>query len=163
MGSQISGKVYVLTSGRTASASELLINGLKPYMEVFIIGDTTVGKNVGSISLYEPDDPKNTWGMQPIITKSYNSLNQSNYSDGFVPDVFNKDNALELFPLGDAQETLLSIAIAEITGTGGRRALPDHKVHSVLIGSSADLKRGNFNLLIDDERIKTFIRKKVIE
>ena len=163
VGNQISGKVYVLTSSRTASASELLINGLRPYMEVFIIGDTTVGKNVGSISLYEPNDPRNTWGMQPIITKSFNSLNQSDYSDGFAPDVFNKDNALELFPLGDAEETLLSIAIAEITGAGGRQALPDHKVHSALIGSSADLKRGNFNLLIDDDRIKTIVQKKLIE
>ncbi|HEU5289166.1 MAG TPA: S41 family peptidase, partial [Cyclobacteriaceae bacterium] len=43
VGSMLSNsRVYVLTRNRTASASELLINGLKPYMDVFIIGDTTV-------------------------------------------------------------------------------------------------------------------------
>ena len=41
-------KIYILTSNSTASASELVINGLKPYMEVVQIGDITVGKNVGS-------------------------------------------------------------------------------------------------------------------
>ncbi|MFM8739190.1 MAG: S41 family peptidase, partial [Cytophagales bacterium] len=72
------GRVYILTGPRTASASELLINGLKPYMDVYLIGSTTYGKNVGSISIYEQNDPKNTWGMQPIVLKSFNSLDQSN-------------------------------------------------------------------------------------
>ncbi len=160
VGGMISGKVYVLTSTSTASASELLINGLEPFMEVFIIGDTTVGKNVGSISLYAENDPKNTWGMQPIVVKSYNSLNESDYSNGFVPDIADSDNDLVIFPLGDPDENMLSLAIAEITGTGGRKGLADRNVHAETIGSSADFKRGNFNLLIDDDRIKTLIRKK---
>ena len=37
-------QVYILTSSETASASELLINGLKPYINVFQIGEPTVGK-----------------------------------------------------------------------------------------------------------------------
>lgn len=163
VGNQISGKVYVLTGSRTASASELLINGLRPYMEVFIIGDTTVGKNVGSISLYETNDPKNTWGMQPIITKSFNSLNQSDYSDGFAPDVFNKDNSLVVAPLGDVEEALLSIAITEITGVGGRKTWVEQLHQAELIGSSADLKNRNFNLLIDDDRIKTIIQNRLVK
>ncbi len=40
-------RVYILTTGGTASASELVINGLKPYIEVIQIGTTTIGKNVG--------------------------------------------------------------------------------------------------------------------
>jgi len=163
IGGLISGKVYVLTSTITASASELLINGLQPFMEVFIIGDTTVGKNVGSISLYAENDPKNTWGMQPIVVKSYNSLNESDYSSGFVPDIADSDNDLVIFPLGDPEEKLLSLAIAEITGAGGRKGLAGRNVHAEAIGSSADLKRGNFNLLIDDDQIKTLIRKKAVE
>ncbi|WP_332911183.1 S41 family peptidase [Algoriphagus boritolerans] len=39
-------RVYILTSSRTASASELIINGLKPYMDVFIVGDQTTGKKM---------------------------------------------------------------------------------------------------------------------
>ena len=106
-----SGRVYILTSSRTASASELIINALKPYMEVFLIGDTTYGKNVGSISLFEENDNKNQWGLQPIVVKVFNSQDQSDYGTGFVPDVVHKDNGLYLYPLGDPKEALLSQAI----------------------------------------------------
>ena len=158
VGSMLSGnRVYVLTRNRTASASELLINGLKPYMDVFIVGDTTIGKNVGSISLYEENDPKNTWGMQPIVVKSYNKLNQSDYSTGFIPNIVDEDNSLVLLPIGDLEENLLSIAVAEITGTGGSK-IARKKMKGEMIGASADRKRGNFNLLIDDERIKTSLK-----
>lgn len=159
VGSMLSGnRVYILTRNRTASASELLINGLKPFMDVFIVGDTTIGKNVGSISLYETNDPKNTWGMQPIVVKSYNKLMQSDYSTGFIPNVADDDNSLVLKPLGDIEENLLSLAIAEITGTGSRKNLSAKKMQGEMIGSSADRKRGSFNLLIDDDRIKTLLK-----
>ncbi len=46
-------KVYILTTKRSASASELVINGLIPYIDVVQIGDATAGKNVGSITLYD--------------------------------------------------------------------------------------------------------------
>lgn len=142
----LSGRVYVLTSSRTASASELIINALKPFMEVFLIGDTTYGKNVGSISLFEENDAKNMWGMQPIVVKVYNSDDQSEYSNGFVPDVTHRDNSLYLYPLGDPREALLSQAIGQIIGTaslareveGGR----------TLMGHSLDFKRRSFNLII---------------
>lgn len=159
VGNMLSGnRVYILTRNRTASASELLINGLKPFMEVFIVGDTTVGKNVGSISLYETNDPKNAWGIQPIVVKSFNKLMQSDYSTGFIPNVPDEDNNLVLRPLGDVNENLLSIAIGEITGTGGRRDFSARKMQGEMIGSSADRKPGSFNLLIDDDRIKTLLK-----
>jgi carboxyl-terminal processing protease len=158
VGSMLSNsRLYILTRNRTASASELLINGLRPYMDVFIVGDTTVGKNVGSISLYKPNDPRNTWGMQPIIVKSYNKLSQSEYGNGFIPNIANDDNSLVLLPLGDTEENLLSLAITEITGIGSRKS-PESRKTLGEIGSSADRKRGNFNLLIDDDRIKARLR-----
>src|SRR5690606_8418540 len=46
-------KVYFITSNRTASASELLINGLEPYIDVIQIGNQTVGKNQASITLLD--------------------------------------------------------------------------------------------------------------
>jgi carboxyl-terminal processing protease len=110
----INNRVYILTGPRTASASELLINGLRPYMDVFLIGSTTVGKNVGSISILEKDDSRNTWGMQPIVTKSFNSLEESDYSNGFIPQIPLEDNNLILYPLGDERELLLSRAIPEL-------------------------------------------------
>ena len=42
-----------MTTSESASASELLINGLSPFIEVIQIGERTVGKNVGSITLYD--------------------------------------------------------------------------------------------------------------
>ena len=53
-------KIYILTTKSSASASELVINGLKPYINVVQIGDVTTGKNVGSITLYDsPNFSKN--------------------------------------------------------------------------------------------------------
>jgi C-terminal processing protease CtpA/Prc len=125
IGAQIS-RVYILTSANTASASELLINGLLPFMEVRLIGDTTLGKNYGSITITDEDNPSNKWGMQPIVVKSYNSLDQSDYDNGFAPDILDQDNDLVIYPLGDVQERLLNLALEDIVGgpVGGRKATP---------------------------------------
>lgn len=157
-------RVYILTSSRTASASELLINGLKPFMEVFLVGDTTVGKNVGSISIYEENDPKNKWGMQPIVVKSYNSESESDYSDGFVPNIPDEDNSIFLKPLGDEDERLLSLAIDHIRGGSGARHKAGARTREhVAIATSADFKRGSYNLVLDDERIAKVIKKSWVE
>lgn len=151
-------RVYILTGTRTASASELLINGLRPYMDVFLIGSTTVGKNVGSISLFDEDDTRNTWGMQPIVTKSFNSLKQSDYSNGFTPQIALPDNNLLVYPLGDERELLLNRALQEITGVGdpGRTRAP--KTWSREVGHSLDLKRHSNVLLIDGPDQQSLIR-----
>ena len=106
-------------------------------------------KNVGSISIYDERDPKNTWGMHPIVVKVYNSLNQSEYSSGFSPDLENKDNDLFIYPLGDSREELLSKAIEKITGlpSPGRKALVEKKQ---VIGHSLDSKRRSFILSIEN-------------
>jgi carboxyl-terminal processing protease len=119
VGGQLSqNRVYILTSTRTASASELIINSLKPFMDVYLVGNTTVGKNVGSISLYDEDDPDNKWGIQPIVVKLFNSQNQSDYTNGFVPQTVNPDNSLLIYPLGDPRESMLRNALFQITGLG---------------------------------------------
>ncbi|MBK5196233.1 MAG: hypothetical protein JJE08_09455, partial [Proteiniphilum sp.] len=122
-------RLYVLASGWTASASEFIINGLNPYMEVILIGETTYGKNVGSISIYEENDPNNKWGMQPIIVRYANSLGFSDFTTGFTPepdcevDEFNPDGIEEtgdelfLFEFGDTSDPLLGKALSLITGT----------------------------------------------
>ena len=125
-------RIYILVSNRSASASELLIAGLLPYMEVRIIGDQTTGKNEGSRTLYDSpqsdftkkDDnlnPNHTYALQPIISKLANSLDFSDYSTGFLPDIEAKEtDYLEFMrPLGTDDELLLSIAIDEITGRNG--------------------------------------------
>jgi C-terminal processing protease CtpA/Prc len=150
VGSQLrDGRVYVLTGSRTASASELIINGLKPFMDVYLVGGTTVGKNVGSISLYDEDDPENTWGIQPIVSKLFNSQNQSDYSDGFTPQLPDSDNSLYLYPLGDPRETLLNKALMQITGLGSIARPAETQKAGELLFHSLDTKRRSGVLTID--------------
>jgi carboxyl-terminal processing protease len=149
VGTQISGKVYILTGSRTASASELIINGVKPFMDVVLIGDVTYGKNVGSISIYDDEDPKNTWGMQPIVLKVYNSLDESDYSTGFTPDIEEKDNQVIIYPLGDLNEVMLNKALEQITGApvGGRKA--QFEKAGDILAHSLDGKKRSFVLNVE--------------
>lgn len=132
-------RLYVLTSGWTASASEFIINGLKPYMNVTLIGETTYGKNVGSISLYEENDPKNKWGMQPIVVKYFNSLGQSDFTAGFNPNYEVDEFAdLYLYDLGDTKDPLLGKAISLITGV--TRAASTKEISTPFRSSQVDRK-----------------------
>jgi C-terminal processing protease CtpA/Prc len=135
--------VYFIVSGRSASASELLINGLKPYMNVVLIGGITYGKNVSSISIYEEDDPDNKWGMQPIIAKMSNADGFSDYGDGFTPDKIIYENQEEsIMQLGDMRELLLRTTIATIFGIEGEDVVTTKRIASpatsLVIGSAAD-------------------------
>jgi carboxyl-terminal processing protease len=118
-------KVYILTTKSTASASELVINGLKPYIDVVQIGDVTIGKNVGSVTLYDSPtfsktnrNPSHKYAMQPIVLKIVNSVGFGEYTNGLTPtySVIESINALGV--LGDENEPLLGTAISKITGTG---------------------------------------------
>lgn len=125
-------KVYVLTTGNSASASEMLISCLAPYIEVITIGTKTYGKTVGSITLYDsPQDyytstdhlnPSHTWAMQPIVFDYKNSQSQSSPGMGIEPDhLINEIHYLENLPqLGDPEEPLLDMAISQITNSAPR-------------------------------------------
>lgn len=114
------GRVFVLTTWGTASASELLINGLSPYINAIQIGDTTRGKNEGSITLIDNDGgkktPNHTWGMQPIVLKLENSAGSSDYEDGLLPNTALEEDLENMGVLGNADEPLLAEAIFQITG-----------------------------------------------
>jgi len=108
-------RVFVLTSTGTASASELIINNLKPFMSVILIGDHTYGKNVGSFTI--TDNAKRwNYGLQPITFKILNSLDQSDYGtvNGFLPDYAIADDILPYKLLGDPTETYLNKALSII-------------------------------------------------
>ena len=140
-------RVFVLTTDHTASASELIINGLRPYMTVTTIGTTTHGKNVGSITITD-DTGKITWGMQPIVFRSYNSLGQSDYATGFTPGT-EVDESITLLPLGDTNEAMLNEALYEITGAAvvsGRRAAASGSP-LVSLGSSLQRKAGGYSMV----------------
>src|SRR5690606_3095090 len=102
----------------TASASELVINGLVPYISVVQIGETTVGKNVGSVTLY--DSPtfgkanrnlNHKYAMQPLVLKIVNAADFGEYTDGLKPTYEQLERITNLGVLGDTSEPLLSVAI----------------------------------------------------
>ncbi|MBP6425351.1 MAG: peptidase S41 [Flavobacterium sp.] len=118
-------KVYILATGSTASASEMIINGLKPYIDVVQIGTTTIGKNVGSVTLYDSPDftatnrnPNHKYAMQPLTFKVVNSANFGDYFNGLTPTYELKETISTYGVLGDVNEPLLKAAIGKITGTG---------------------------------------------
>ena len=105
-------RVFFLTSTGTASASELIINNLKPFMNVILIGEHTYGKNVGSFTI--TDNAKRwNYGLQPITFKILNALDQSDYGsvNGFLPDYALADDVLPYKLLGDPNETYLNKAL----------------------------------------------------
>lgn len=118
-------KVYVLATKSSASASELVINSLDPYIDVIHIGDFTTGKYQASTTLYDSNNfrrdganPNHTYAMQPLIFKSLNKVGNTDYDNGLTPDIELKESYLNLGVLGDVNETLLAAAIAEIENSG---------------------------------------------
>ncbi len=156
-------KLYVITSQWTASASEMIINGLRPYLEIVIVGETTVGKNVGSVSFYKENDPNNKWGMQPIIAKFYNSKGESDYTAGFVPqhEVHELDNNLMLVEFGDIKDKMLNKALNVIDPSmsqvpQARAPRFDSKVRMSVTKSASMLENPTKTTLNDDVRGKAF-------
>jgi C-terminal processing protease CtpA/Prc len=97
-------RLVVITSGGTASASELLINGLRPYMQVVLVGDTTYGKPYG---FHPRSDCGTTYNA--VNFEAVNSLGVGGYSDGLPVDCPAPDD-LE-HALGDTQERRLKEAL----------------------------------------------------
>jgi len=118
-------KVYVLTTGDSASASELVINSLRPYINVVQIGTTTRGKYQASVTLYdspnfrrENANPIHTYAIQPLIFKSANKNGVTDYNNGLDPIISLSEDISNLGILGDINEPLFAEAIAQIQGTG---------------------------------------------
>ncbi|RNL90701.1 carboxyl-terminal protease [Sinomicrobium pectinilyticum] len=129
-------KVYVLALESSASASELVMNGLAPYIDVIHIGSETTGKNEFSITLVDAPEynyiynesrknainPNNSWGMQPLIGRSENADGFSDYTEGLIPDIELYEDLENMGILGSTNEPLLARAIQEITGVSARLA-----------------------------------------
>ncbi len=127
-------KVYIIASGSSYSASEILINGLKPHMEVVQIGTATGGKFQGSKTLYDSNNfrkdgsglnPDHKYALQPLIASNTN-VNGEAYPDGLIPDVEQKEYINTYGTLGDPDEPLLKIALNLISGVSTRGMIQDN-------------------------------------
>ena len=116
-------KAYVLTTKRSASASELVINGLNPYIDMTQVGDTTTGKYQASFLLYDAPapnfsksqaNPGHSYAMLPLVFKTSNAIGFTDYAEGLFPDIQLKENYTNLGVLGDVNEPLLAAALNDI-------------------------------------------------
>jgi C-terminal processing protease CtpA/Prc len=125
-------RVYFIITGSSASASELVINSLSAYIDVKLIGTKTVGKQVGSVTLYDSDNlsrngdnlnQNHQYAMQPIVFEIKNKDDQ-NYPNGIVPGVTLPgielaENYGNLGVLGERSDPLLDRTLLYIS-TGER-------------------------------------------
>lgn len=165
-------RVFILTSNNTASASELIIAGMLPFMDVTIIGTSTVGKNVGSVTLYDspnylrtPENssvnhtnPNHRYAIQPIISQLANSDGFTDYIDGFEADI--EINEVDLIgqiqPLGDPEEHFLAEALSIISGAARtERVSPRYDLRSVY--DSHERKKHLETIKIDQKEIPVIL------
>ena len=100
----------MITTRGSASASESVVNGLRPFMPVTLVGDTTYGKPVGQ---YGFDFCEKT--LYPVAFQTRNALGQGDYFTGIPADCAAGDD-LE-HEIGDQREASLAEAL-EFLRTG---------------------------------------------
>jgi carboxyl-terminal processing protease len=141
-------RVYFLTTSRSASASELIITGLDPFMDVVQIGESTYGKYVGSWVM--PDDNEE-WAMMPIVTKFSNANGFSDFVDGLTPDYEVEDEQVNAVPFGDPSDPMIAKAIELATGKSAKSVkvkTPGQEMFKQIVPAEMNLKN---NLVINVE------------
>ena len=138
-------RLYVLATGSSASASESLVCGLRPYMDVILIGGRTSGKYCAGFimdaqgwydevkdSLEEGEYEKalpyvDNWGMYVMYAR-YADCNGVTLSmpDGIAPDAEAEDDPLDGYELGNPRESMLSVALSLIEGRTRGAEAPSH-------------------------------------
>ena len=108
-------RIYILTGPHTASASELVINALTPYMgkeNVIILGTQTVGKNVGMSNIKNETFGLSLW---PVTSQVFNANGESDYSNGFTPHYpLDERNVVNWLSLGNTEEYMLGNTLSLI-------------------------------------------------
>ena len=137
-------RVYIITSSNSASASEMLINGLSPFINVIQLGEATYGKNVGGLAVvYDYIDntnrtinPDHSYAISPITFRVANSEGFSDYANGLNPsDGFElTEDLLNMGVLGDSNEPLLALALNDITGNSARLPIitPKYPIENII-------------------------------
>lgn len=104
-------RIDLLCSKATASAGELLINGLRGLdLEVRLIGVRTNGKNVGMESSSRILDGYE-YDFSPITFYAENARGSSDYGEGFTPDLEAPENNFELADRGSPDDGLTALAL----------------------------------------------------
>lgn len=112
-------RIFLLTGRQSASAAEMLVNNLKPYITVIQIGEKTKGKDKAGVLIKDLRQPKQVhWQIYPMVFRIQNANQQGNYPDGIDPLYPVEEYAiLPLRNLGDVNESMLKEALFRIYGT----------------------------------------------
>lgn len=112
--------IAFIGTGSTASASEMVINGMLPYIpdtNIALVGNNTYGKPVGQIAL---DRPACDERLRVVAFEVENGSGNSDYYTGLadtVPNTCRADDFVD-FQLGDPNEPMLATALDFLAGRG---------------------------------------------
>jgi hypothetical protein len=146
-------RIFFIVSSSTASASELLINSLKPYMNVVLVGPSkTHGKPVGYFPI-----PVGNWYILPVSFLTVNKNGEGNYYGGLslnnqVADGMDKD-------WGDLDEASLASTMSYITTGAFRMAAPGRvttipQLSPEVVAGNKTLDAPNFKGAIDTRKLR---------
>lgn len=171
-------KVHVITTRSSASASELVIHALKPYIEVVQIGKNTRGKFQASSTFYDSPNfsyrndkgevhvnKNHTYALQPLIVKYANKNGESDFVDGLFPDVTASDDIGNPTALGDPAEPMLAAALNYILGktqqpaTAMQKKMENEEIK--IIGESDMFKPNYQRMYLDDQHIPILIPSEI--
>ncbi|HEY1164504.1 MAG TPA: S41 family peptidase, partial [Chitinophaga sp.] len=118
-------RVFILAGPQTASAAELVINNLKPYTQVVMIGQNTFGKDKGAVTISDLRKPQRIpWVLLPITYNLANVNGTGGYTQGIAPQyVLNEMSYQPLSAMGNAADPLIAKALS-IMNNGGRQTAP---------------------------------------
>ena len=108
-------RVVVLSSSNTCSASEMVINGLEPFVDVVQIGGTSCGKPYGSSARQACGKQ-----MSALEIRFVNAAGFGDYYDGIAADCAASDEVV--YGLGDPREAMLKAGLDYI-GNGSCAAV----------------------------------------
>lgn len=108
-------RVYILTGPKTGGAAEMVVNWLRPFMEVVLIGSATKGENAVMRTFSDE-----RFGSQLTIpvAEAFNAAGDSHVAGGFEPryEVLETGEWQGVLPFGNPDETLLDVALNLIAG-----------------------------------------------
>ncbi|MBM6883165.1 S41 family peptidase [Bacteroides caecigallinarum] len=111
-------KIYGIITGNSASASEALLSGLMPYMDIELIGQKSHGKYCTGWMLAAEDAYKTVppaiknWGIYVMVSIYKNANDETPcMPNGLTPDLNAEDYPLETYQLGDVNEAMLKVAL----------------------------------------------------
>lgn len=136
-------RVFVITTGSSASASELIINALRPFIPVITVGTTSYGKPVGQYGINFCDKV-----LYPVAFTLRNANGEGDYFDGFAPTCPAADDLAH--QIGDPAEGSLAESLTFIRTGACTPKPPEEEVAVPARGRARMLPRPTgFQLLVN--------------